>query len=51
MVGIFCVFGLNNTVCSHMVGVHLSSDQDIYDFMMNADLYNSFLLRLHIKSF
>ena len=45
------VFGLNNTVCSHIVGVHLSSDQVTYDFMMDADSYNSFLLRLRIKSF
>ena len=45
------VFGLNSTVCSHIVGVHLSSDQVTYYFMMNADLYNSFLLRLRIKSF
>ena len=34
---ILYVFGLNSTVCSHMVGVHLSSDQVTYDFMMNAD--------------
>ena len=39
---ILYAFGLNSTVCSHMVGVHLSSDQVIYDFMMNANLYNSF---------
>ena len=45
------VFGLNNTVCSHIVGVHLSSDQVTYDFMIDADLYNSFLLRLRIKGF
>ena len=36
------VFGLNSTVCSHIVGVHFSSDQVIYDFMMDADLHNSF---------
>ena len=48
---ILYVFGLNSTVCSHIVGVHLSSDQVTYDFMMDADLYNSFLLRLRIKSF
>ena len=36
------VFCLNNTVCSHIVGVYLSSDQVTYDFMMDADLYNSF---------
>ena len=48
---ILYVFGLNSTVCSHIVGVHLSSDQVTYYFMMNADLYNSFLLRLRIKSF
>ena len=45
------VFGLNSTVGSHIVGVHLSSDQVTYYFMMDADLYNSFLLRLYIKSF
>ena len=39
---IFHVFGLNSMVCSHIVGVHLSSHQVIYDFMMDADLYNSF---------
>ena len=48
---ILYVFGLNSTVCSHIVGVHLSSDQVTYYFMMDADLYNSFLLRLRIKSF
>ena len=48
---ILCVFGLNSTVCCHIVGVHLSSDQVTCDFMMDADLYNSFLLRLRIKSF
>ena len=48
---ILCVFGLNSTVCSHLVGVHLFNDQVTYDFMMDADLYNSFLLRLRIKSF
>ena len=45
------VFGLNSTMCINIVGVHLSSDQVAYDFMMDADLYNSFLLRLRIKSF
>ena len=44
-------YALNSTVCSHIVGVHLSRDQVTYDFMMDADLYNSFLLRLRIKSF
>ena len=48
---ILYVFSLNSTVCSHIVGVHLSSDQVTYGFMMDADLYNSFLLRLRIKSF
>ena len=48
---ILYVFCLNSTVCSHIVGVHLSSDRVTYDFMMDADLYNSFLLRLRIKSF
>ena len=48
---ILYVFGLNSTVCSHILGVHLSSDQVTYDFMMHADLFNSFLLRLRIKSF
>ena len=45
------VFGMNSTVCSQTVGVHLSSDQATYDFMIDADLYNSFLLRLRIKDF
>ena len=33
-----------------MVGVHLYSDQFTYYFMMDADLYNSILLCLRIKS-
>ena len=45
------VFGLNSKVCSHIVGVHLSIDQVTYDFMIDVDLYNSFSLRLRIKSF
>ena len=48
---ILYVFGLNSKVYSHIVGVHFSSDQVTYDFMMDADLYNGFLLRLRIKSF
>ena len=44
-------FGLNSLVCSHKVGVHLISDQVTYDLIMDADFYNSFLLRLRIKSF
>ena len=48
---ILYLFSLNSTVCSHTVGVHLFSDQVTYDFMIDADLYNSFLLRLCIKSF
>ena len=48
---ILYVFGLNSMVCSHIVGMHLYSDQVTYGFMMDADLYNSFLLRLRIKSF
>ena len=48
---ILYVFGLNSTVCSHIVGVHLSSDQVTYGFMMEADLYDNLLLRLRIKSF
>ena len=46
---ILYVFGLNSTLCSHIVGVHLSSDQVTYDFMMDADLYNSFLLRQFVS--
>ena len=46
---ILYVFGLNSTVCNHIVGVHMSSDQVTYYFMMDADLYNSFLKRLRIK--
>ena len=45
------VFGLNSKVYSHIVGVHLSIDQVTYDFMIDVDLYNSFSLRLRIKSF
>ena len=48
---ILYVFGLNSTVWNHIVGVHLSNDQATYYFMMDSDLYNSFLLRLHNKSF
>ena len=48
---ILYVFGLNGKVCSQIVEVHLSSDQVTYYFMMDADLYNSILLRLHIKRF
>ena len=48
---ILYVFSLDSTVCSHTVGVRLFSDQVTYDFMMDADLCNSFLLRLRIKSF
>ena len=54
---ILYAFGLNSTVCSHIVGVHLSRDHVTYDFMVNADLYNtlrlynSFIRRLRIKSF
>ena len=48
---ILFVFCWNSTVCSHIVDVHFSSDQVTYDFIMDADLYNSFLLRLRIKSF
>ena len=47
---ILYVFGLNSTVGSHIVGVHLSNDQVTYYFTMDADLYNSFLLRLRIKN-
>ena len=45
------VFGLNSTMCSHIIGVHLSSDQVTYDSMMDADLSNSFLLCLRNKNF
>ena len=38
---ILYVFGLNSTLCSHIVGVNLSSDQVSYDFMMDAELYNT----------
>ena len=48
---ILYVFGLNNTVCSLKIGVHLSSDLVTYDFMMDADFHNIFLLRLPIQSF
>ena len=48
---ILYVFDLNSTVCSHIVGLHLPSDQVTYGFMMDADLYNSLLLRLRIRRF
>ena len=48
---ILYVFGLNSSVCSTIVGVHLSSDSVTYYFMMDADLYNSYLLHLRIKRF
>ena len=46
---ILYVFGLNSTVC--IVGVHLSNGKVTYYFMMDTDLYNSFLLSLRIKRF
>ena len=48
---ILYVFGLNSMMCSHIVDVYLFSDQVTYDFMMDAEMYNSFLLRRPIKSF
>ena len=36
------VFDLNSRMCSQIVDVHLPSDQVTYDFIMDADLYNSF---------
>ena len=30
-------FGLNSTMCSHIVSIHLSSDQVTYGFMVDAD--------------
>ena len=48
---ILYVFGLNSTACSYRVDVHLSSNKATYYFMMDADLYNSFLLRLRLKRF
>ena len=48
---ILYVFGLNSMVCSHIVGVHLPSDQVTCYFMMDADLHNSILLRLRIEIF
>ena len=34
---ILYVFGLNSTMCSHIVSMHLSSDQVTYGFMVDAD--------------
>ena len=48
---ILSAFGLNSTVYSHIIDVHLSSDQVTYDVMIDADLHNNFLLRLRINSF
>ena len=48
---ILYVFGLNSMLCSHIVGMHSSSGQVIYDLRMDAELYNSFLLRMCINSF
>ena len=46
---ILYVFGLNSTVCSHIVGVHLSNDQVTNYIMMGADLYNpNVLLRIRM---
>ena len=39
---ILYVFDLNSRMCSQIVDVHLPSDQVTYDFIMDADLYNSF---------
>ena len=46
---ILYVSGLNSMVCNNIVGVYLSSDQVTYGYMMDADLYNCFLLRLRIN--
>ena len=48
---ILYVFSLNSMVCSHIIGVNLSSDQVTYDLMVDADLCNSFLMLLRIKKF
>ena len=48
---ILYIFGLNSTVCRHIEGVHLSSNQVNYYFMMDGHLYNKFLLPLPIRSF
>ena len=48
---ILYVLSLNSPVGSHIIGVHLSRDQATYDFMMDADLYDSFSVRLRLKSF
>ena len=45
------VFDLNSIMCSHIIDVHLSSDPVTNDLILDADLYNSFLLRLRIKGF
>ena len=40
---ILYVFGLNSMVCSHIVGVYLSSDQVTYYFMIFLkDLHKTF---------
>ena len=48
---ILYVFGLNSMVRSHIIGMHLSSDQATCDLIIDADLYDRFLLRQYIKSF
>ena len=48
---ILYVFGLNSMMCSHIVDVCLFSDEVTYGFMMDAEMYNSFLLGLPIKRF
>ena len=45
------VFGLNSRVCSHIAGVHLSSDQVTYYLMMDDDLYNSFFTAFVYQTF
>ena len=46
---IFYVFGLNSTVCSQIVGVHLSCDQVTYNSGLTCVIVS--LQRLRIKSF
>ena len=31
------IFGFNSTMCCHIAGLRLSSDQVTYDFKMDAD--------------
>ena len=49
---VLCIYIILGRGCHILyVYVDVPSNQVTYDFVMDTDLYNSFLLRLRIKSF